>query len=807
MQIVDHEKLKSVFADAIELRPAERASFIDEACGDDDVLRSEVISLLNAADSDHNLIEDNIFELSKQISDSPAEMTGIQFGNYRIVREIGHGGMGTVFLARRDDGEFDQDVALKIVRQSVADSRIIEHFRRERQILAGLNHPNIAALHDGGISDRGEPFIAMEYVDGLTLTEYASARALSIHDRLLLFLKVCAAVAYAHRNLVVHRDIKPSNIVINSDGEPKLLDFGLAKAFEIDNTNTQTAVLAFTPAYASPEQIGGRAITTSSDIYSLGVVLYELLTGSKPLDLENKSFDEVLQTINASQPVPPSSVVRLAPNIPGRRSLAGDLDNIVLMALRKEPERRYTSVEDLAEDVRRHLSGRPVIARPNTAVYLIGKFFNRHRLGVGAAALIVISLVTGMIFALWQASVARHERDRAEHRFRDIRQLSNSLLFEITPKIERLNGATEARETVVTRALEYLDSLAEESADDAGLQAELAAAYEKVGDLQGNPNRPNLNNLSGAVTSFEKALLIRQRLPQSADNRRLIARNLQSTSLIRTRQSDISGAIRDSELGLTIYGELIAADPGSAELKMSAIEAQIEHAQIYSNNNQYSVAVPLFRKTIDQLAGLDQNSDVVQKLQTRAIFYLSNALSWDGAQSEAEIEMDKAIELADGLAARSPNDSGVLALVWLAYGLASSIYEEASPTRSLHFAERQFAVAEQAVNADKADAQARYNLARTGSRLGFVLTLVGKPREAYMRLTKTEEMFKTLVSDDPKNAMFQRDLATLYVRMGDTSEKANNLQDAMVKYQRSAEIYKQIADLDVRNTLARRDLA
>lgn len=807
MAQIDREKLKLIFAEAVELPSADRISFVHNASEGNSDLEDEVISLLDANDSTRNLIEENSIDLSRQISGKEQDLTGKRFGNYRIVREIGHGGMGTVFLARRDDGEFEQDVALKLVRQSIADSLIVERFRRERQILAGLNHPNIAALHDGGISEIGEPFIAMEFVDGVPLTEYAESKLLSVDDRLRLFTKVCSAVAYAHRNLVVHRDIKPSNILITEGGEPKLLDFGLAKAFESDASKTQTAIRAFTPAYASPEQIAGKPITTASDIYSLGVVFYELLTGTKPLDLENKSFEEVLQTINTSQPVPPSLTPNFGEPTFEHRTLRGDLDNIALMALRKEPDRRYRSVEDLTADIDRHLDGRPVTARPNTFGYRAGKFLKRHKIGVAAGMLVILSIITGVIFTLWQANLARRERDRAERRFQDIRQLSNSLLFEITPKIEGLIGATDAREAVVTRALEYLDSLAAESSDDPTLQAELAAAYEKVGDLQGNPTKPNLNQFAGAVASYEKALSIRFSLADSKENLRLTARNLQNTSLIRGRQNDISGALRDAEAGLVIYKDLIAADPASVELKLLQIEAEIEHAQIYSNNNQYGIGVPLFRSAITGLSALDQKSVEVQKLQTRAFFYLGNALSWDGSQSEAEVEMAKAVSLAERLSTQFPNDSGILGMAWQTYGLASSIYEEANPKISLDFARRQLAVAERAVSADKADAQARYNLARATSRLGLILALAGQTTEALPQLSKAETMFNALISDDPKNTVFQRDLGTLYVRMGDTSEKRKDYYDAMLKYQNSAVLFEKIAQGDDKNTLARRDLA
>ena len=807
MQLSDRERLKDIFARAIELDGFDRLTYIHEACGDDPEMQVEVLSLLKAHDSTVNLIDQNVVDIANQIGAAEPDLTQKKFGNYRIIREIGHGGMGTVFLAERDDGEFDQQVALKIVRQSIADSHMIERFRQERQILAGLRHPNIAMLLDGGISELGEPFIAMEFVEGLPLNEYAASHNFDVADKLKLFLKVCSAVAFAHRNLVVHRDIKPTNIFVTADGEPKLLDFGLAKAFENDSAATQTAIRAFTPAYASPEQITGRKITTASDVYSLGVVLYEMLTGSKPLEVDNKSFDEIVQTVTATHPMPPSAVGNGSHSTGSTSLLKGDLDNIVLTALRKEPERRYGSVEDLAQDIRNYLDGRPVSARPNTFGYRATKFVLRNRIAVLASALVLLFLVGGIAVSLWQANVARRERDRAERRFQDVRKLSNSLLFDITPKIENLPGATEAREAVVSRALEYLDSLAAESSNDNSLREELAAAYEKVGDLQGNPNRPNLNNYGGAVESYVKALTIRRSLPVTAENRRAMARNLQNSSLIRNRQNDISGSITDAESAVAIYDQLIAESPSDVDLKLDRIAAVMDQGQIYSRNNQYGTAVPLFQKSVDELGALDQDSLAVRKLQTKAYAFLGNALSWNGSQDEADSEMSKAVSIIDDLKFRFPDDPSIEFLAFSIYSFSSSIYEEADTEKALYFADRSLDAAKRSVTADKADMQARYNLAKAFSRKGLLLGLRRRSAEAAEVFASSEEIYNSLVAEDPKNDGYRRDLGNLYVRMGDTSEKLGNIPDAMLKYQNSAVIFQRLADSDDKDTLARRDLA
>ncbi len=412
MNAVDWQRIKDLFSDALEQPAESREQFIRNACGTDNDLYREVISLLAASSESENLIENNSIDLAGKIGARENTIPEQHFGNYRIIREIGSGGMGTVFLAERDDGELVMQVALKIVRQSVADREIIARFKMERQILADLRHPNIAVLLDGGLSDKGEPYLAMEYIDGRTLVDHANTHDLSIAERLQLFIKVCSAVAFAHRNLIVHRDIKPSNILVGTDGEPKLLDFGLAKSFGSVDTQIQTTIRAFTPAYASPEQITGRSITTASDIYSLGVILYELLTGAKPLVLEDKSFEEIVQTINTSVPRPPSES---APSmLSANRKLRGDLDNIILMALRKEPERRYRSVEDLADDLQNHLDNRPVTARPNTLSYRASRFIVRNKIAVAAGILVFISVLAGIGVSLWQADAARREAARSQ---------------------------------------------------------------------------------------------------------------------------------------------------------------------------------------------------------------------------------------------------------------------------------------------------------------------------------------------------------------------------------------------------------
>jgi tetratricopeptide (TPR) repeat protein/tRNA A-37 threonylcarbamoyl transferase component Bud32 len=424
-------RVKELFAAAVDLAPNERATLLNKECDGDDALRREVESLLDSDSQTDGFIEQPSFEMPRDLFPEPTEesLVGRQFGAYQILREIGRGGLGAVYLAARADDEYRKQVAIKLVRRGLDTEDILRRFRNERQILAQLDHPNIARLIDGGTTDDGLPYFVMEYVNGEPINAYCDAHALSTTERLTLFRKICAAVIYAHQNLVIHRDLKPSNILVTQEGEPKLLDFGIAKLLSAgDELFTQTipALRVMTPEYASPEQVKGDKIMTTSDVYSLGVLLYELLTGRRPYRLKTRSAEEIARAITDQEPERPSTAVTRGDPIspqsgPSRtgtlrnpKSLRGDLDNIVLMAMRKEPARRYTSVGQFSEDIRRHLAGLPVVARKDTVSYRTGKFVNRHRIGVAAAALILLSLVGGIVATLIEVRTARRERAKAE---------------------------------------------------------------------------------------------------------------------------------------------------------------------------------------------------------------------------------------------------------------------------------------------------------------------------------------------------------------------------------------------------------
>jgi len=415
---------------ALESWGGEQAALLDEACAGDALLRAEVESLLNYREQAKDFIETPAFVYGADwLADGDGgpgsignvSSIGQRVGPYQLVREIGRGGMGVVYLAKRADGEFDQQVALKVVRRSFADSELARRFRRERQILASLNHPNIARLLDGGVSAEGEPFIVMEYVEGARIDDYCAAKNLSTSGRLRLFLGVCRGISYAHQNLVVHRDIKPSNILVTAEGVPKLLDFGIAKLLDPTlggGEHTRTEMRAFTPEYASPEQISGEQITTASDVYSLGVLLRSLLAGSRRTADAGRFSDALPSETPGAETIASRVAIGTQgnagkPETSVRKFAGAELEKIVAMAMHEDPARRYASAAQLEEDIQNYLDGRPVRAQKDSFTYRAGKFIGRNRIGVAAAAVVLLTLFGGVIATVWQARRATAERDRA----------------------------------------------------------------------------------------------------------------------------------------------------------------------------------------------------------------------------------------------------------------------------------------------------------------------------------------------------------------------------------------------------------
>lgn len=519
-----HRRLKDLVEAALERPLTDRSDYLSGECSTEPELLREAQDLLAV------------------YSDSDPTPEPERIGPYRLIEEIGSGGMGVVHLAEREGG-YHRKVAIKVLRRGMDTDFFLARFFKEREILGAMDHPGVVRIVDAGSTVDGRPYLVMDYVDGIRIDRYCEQNQIPVNERLKIFIKVCLAVQHAHRNLIVHRDLKPGNILVTPEGEPKLLDFGIAKVIDENDERTQLTIPIMTRQYASPEQVLGKRITTSCDIYALGLILYEMLTSRRPYDLKDKPVDEVERLVCKVDPPPPSSTVTEHTT---RYTLRGDLDRIVMMALRKEPERRYGSVEAMTTDLTRYLDGRPVSAQRDTWHYRAGKFLQRNRSALMLASVIAATILGGTVGILWQASIARAERARgervtlaAEARLAGLRQFANSMLFDVESAIHDLPGSADAQRLLLDRSIKYAEQLTAEAGDNPKLLSEAAQVYEHIGLLEGGP--PELSGLLAdtphALANQQKALEIRQRLVTAYPAETGYKRDL-ATSYVRLAELD-----------------------------------------------------------------------------------------------------------------------------------------------------------------------------------------------------------------------------------------------------------------------------
>ncbi len=494
-------EIKALLDQTLSIEPSRRMVFLQKA-GVSGELLAEVESLLAFEGQSEDFMSLDAECFSKDLivgNAAVSSMDGLKIGVYKITGDLGFGGMGAVYLAERIDGEFDRKVAVKMLRRELNTVKLRRNFTREREILSKLCHPNIAKLLDAGKTDDGVPYLVMEYVDGLPIDEFSRVRNLSLKARLKLFHKVCDAVAYAHRNLVIHRDIKPSNILVTETGEPKLLDFGISKLLGADDVTKVTEIGAMTPEYASPEQIRGETVSTATDVYTLGVVLYKILTGVLPFGGNGETNGSLLKSITDDEPASPSTaIIHQSADADGKpetihqisKSLRGDLDNIILKAIAKEPERRYESVGDFEADIWRHLDGLPVSARPATRSYRAGKFIRRHKMPVVAAAMVLLSLMVGITVAIWQAREARAhaansaletEKAREEQRKSEkVTKFVSKIFGYANPGWFAEGAKTQGKARVIDVVEELSGKIDSEFADEPDVAAQLHSTFASI---------------------------------------------------------------------------------------------------------------------------------------------------------------------------------------------------------------------------------------------------------------------------------------------------------------------------------------
>jgi tRNA A-37 threonylcarbamoyl transferase component Bud32/tetratricopeptide (TPR) repeat protein len=593
-------RLKAVVADALERPPHERADFLRQASGGDPAVHLELEELMQAAS-----IEDSPLDApparemlealdqraaneqaSDKTSERAEEWTGRRLGAYKVRQLIARGGMGEVYLGERADGHYDQRVAIKLMRDP--DSSFMQgRFDAERRILASLDHPHLAKLLDAGHTAEGLPYFVMELVDGQPIDAYCEERKLGIDDRLALFRSICEVVQYAHSKGVIHRDLKPANILVTRDGVVKLVDFGIAKqvaANDADNPATATAQRVLTPEYASPEQVRGESASPASDIYALGVVLYRLLTGTSPYGRATGDPYALTRAICDTDPPPPSRAEGDTAALP-RRGLRGDLDAVVMMALRKDPAKRYPSAQALADDIFRHLERLPVKARAGALSYRAGRFALRHRGLLAGVVAANIALVAGVAVATYEAWQARQERERAERHFADVRKLANVMMVQVHGAIRDLPGSTPARQLIVQNALGYLEKLSADASGDSALKTELAAGYRNIGDIQGRPGLSNLGDMKGALASYERGIaLVTPLAADAAGNQRPAQQELATLSArkgdLQIAMGNPQGAEASLRTGVAVADSLARADGTSMPVMRIRALLYCELAQV-----------------------------------------------------------------------------------------------------------------------------------------------------------------------------------------------------------------------------------
>jgi tetratricopeptide (TPR) repeat protein len=757
---------------ALELPESGQGTWIARECGDRPTLKSEVESLLRAHRAAESFLEPRAHTYE-----------GRKIGPYRLLEEIGSGGMGAVYRARREDQDFQQEVAVKLMRSSLKiRPNAVRRFLEERQILAGLAHPNIARLLDGGYTSEGAPYIVMEYVAGTPITDYCSTKELDLKARLGLFLQLASGVQFAHQHLVIHRDIKPANILVTGEGTPKLLDFGIAKLVGPETAGAETTLRLLTPDYASPEQVRGRAMSTSSDVYSLGVLLYELATGRRPYQLSETPLDQAIETICVKDPAPPRAITRDVPE---------DLDAIVMKALRKEPESRYASVREFAEDIDRYLDSRPVLARQGTYSYVARKFVRRHRAGVATAAAACILLAASAAVVIRESQVARFERDRAQRRFNEVRHLAHSVVFDLQDKIATLPGSTPVRKELISSVIGYFDGLAKDAAGDSGLQQELAEAYLRVGEVQGGGNE-NLGDRQGALVSFQKAEQIARALVAAQPSfgaRKLLVQTRRDVGQVYARQvGDPAKAQAYRKETLALARDLEKQYPGNEDAKILMAYALFDMADLAGDSQSLGYrleALPIFEELLKA-----KPSDPTRQ-RNAALIYKYIAGYWLNADpAQALPYLQRAMELDEARLANDPGHPGAKLDLSIDYSQFGEYYEKKHDLpAAILYQRKTLAIRRDLAASDPKDVWKQDRLAYALTSTANLLIETHDYRGALANLDESRRISERLeITDRGRMISYARTLTST----GDANRAIGNERSACEQYSKARDIYRKL---------------
>jgi tetratricopeptide (TPR) repeat protein len=779
------QRLQQVFDGLVEL-PADRqaAALAREAETDPD-LAAEVGAMLAHEAAAAGRLRDVIGETvdASAVAGAPPP----RFGGYRVVREVGRGGMGVVYEGTSDD-EFQRRVAIKVAPWAGAGALLDARFRLERQILSGLDHPHIARFLDGG-TEGAQPYFVMEFVDGVPLTTHVRTARLDVRARIALVRDICAALDYAHQHLVVHRDLKPSNILVTPDGIPKVLDFGIAKLLGPDAAETGATIglTSWTPGYASPEQVLGTPVSTRSDVYSLGLVLYEVLTGEAAQRADTSSPVALARSVCETEPPAPSARAAAAGHRVLARELRGDLDTIVAMAIRKEPERRYASMAAFADDLGRYLAGLPVAARPNTWTYRARKFVARHRVAAVAAVLVGASIAGGTTAAVYQAR-------RAERRFAQVRGLANAFVFDVHDRVAALPGATEARRAIVRTALTYLENLREEATGDASLAHELAAAYERIGTVQGHPLSANLGEPDAALQSYARAATLLAPFEAAAG-----AETLVQVATVALRQAQVLRARGDVEASQRAYerardaGERSIRDGGTRAALSIVGEVHAEMARAAMDRRDAPLAEASSARAMavaEQLLALGPADADLRNNLASALNALGVARVAAGRLEDAAASFARSAAVREELVRDAPTNVTYRRSLMVSYGSLADILgarsgenigDIAGATAAL---EKATALARATLAEDAADRRARFDVVNALLRLGALLGEYSVPASAIAPLTEAESLNATLLAEEPASDRYGYVQVVLDRRIGRVLAAAGRDAEAAVRFER-----------------------
>ncbi len=776
-------EVRELLDPALDLPPAEQSAYLNRVCaGRDPQIRRELESLLAAARNEELLAEPVMAP-----ADDGNEKACERLGPYVLEEQLGRGGMGTVYRASRDDGEFLTSVAVKVLNRGLDTDYFIRRFRYERQLLAYLDHPAIVRLLDGGSTPDGRPYLVTEFVDGEPLPAYLARTRLPLRQRLALLLPICDAVHHAHQRLILHCDLKPNNILVNREGHPKLLDFGVGRIFlpslgSVAQTNPGQKLI--TPGYASPEQVRGEPLTTATDVFSLGATLFELICGRTPFRTAIESERE--------DPGPPSRHCAAA----GLewREVAGDLDLIVAKAMEASPGDRYESAEHLAADLRRFLGGEPILARPQTATYRIWKFVRRNRALAASFLIAAMALVGGAGVALWQRRQALQERDYAQRLYENSRQLARAFVFEMDDRLQR-EGAIGARRLIVERGLQSLDQLARDSKQDDAIQRDLVAAYQKMGDVLGRLGGANLGRSGDALRSYERALEISRELarrhPASAEDQRALAMSeIRVSGLLKT-QGTPQAALDHDQAAARILEDLAARQP-SLETDRALASLYHDLGGTYSQMGRWTEVLAVRRQAIERALQAAADPGATVDDQIRVLLYrtrLGSILTRLERFGAAETEFQEAIGGARRLAAGHPESgpaSDALSNA-LFFGGLNARYMNQPALAEQRFAES-YRLRAARSGKDPQDWRMRSLAATSLMRWGQAAVSLGDTANGIRRLREALQIREQLADADRNNAGAQGEVGEARAFLGFALEPSRPAEARLLWRQAEAQL-------------------